>query len=43
MKNSWQRSERVNEWAEIALNIAGIILLVGGWFGMSLLWLLGVI
>lgn len=41
--NSWQRSEMLDENVKLALNIIGLILLVGGWFGMSLLWLLGVI
>ena len=41
--NSWQRSERINDWAEIALNVAGLIVLFGGSFTMSLLWLMGVI
>ena len=41
--NSWQKSERVNEWAEIALNVAGMILLVGGGIGMCAMWLLRII
>ena len=43
MKNSWEKSERVNEWAEFALNVAGMILFMGGWLAMLLLWFLGVI
>lgn len=41
--NSWQRSEMLDENVKLALNIIGLILLVGGWFTMLLLWFLGVI
>lgn len=41
--NSWQRSEMFDENVKLALNIIGLILLVGGWFTMLLLWFLGVI
>ena len=41
--NSWQRSERINEWGEFALNVAGMILLVGGSITIGALWLMGVI
>lgn len=40
--NSWQRSEMLDENVKLALNIVGLILLVGGWFTMLLLWFRGV-
>ena len=43
MKNNWERDERINELAETLLNVVGMVLLIGGGFGMSLLWLMGVI